>query len=109
MPGVDRLVRTVRFVSLLLATAGEVLRPGLHLGMLPDELPALTFGHPAPDPELNPVVECVGQALGNDGTMPTYQSRSFLRRTSDEELVWIGGPTQRFRNPGNATFLRRHG
>jgi hypothetical protein len=48
--------------------------------MLPDEFPALTLGHPAPDAELNPVVERIGEALGDDGALTTYQRGSILRR-----------------------------
>ena len=77
--------------------------------MLPDEFPALTLGHAAPDAELNPVVERVGEALGDDGALATYQCRSILRRAADEEFVGISGSTQRFGDPGEATFRWRHG
>jgi len=77
--------------------------------MLPDELPALKLGHAAPDPELDPVVECVGKALGDDSAVATDHSGSILRRATNEELVGISGSTQSFRDPGNATFRWRHG
>ena len=64
--------------------------------MLPDELSALTLGHAAPDPELNPVVERVGEALGDDGALATYQCRSVLRRAADEEFVGISGSAPGF-------------
>ena len=77
--------------------------------MLPDEFPALTLGHAAPDAELNPVVERIGEALGDDGALATYQCRSILRRAAHEEFVGISGSTQRFGDPGEATFRWRHG
>jgi hypothetical protein len=77
--------------------------------VLPDELAALTFGHAAPHPELNPVVERVGKALGDDSALATYQGRSVLRRATDEEFVGICGSTQGFGDPGEAAFRWRHG
>ena len=77
--------------------------------MLPDELPALTLGHPAPDAELDPVVERLGKALGDDGAVATDHSRSILRRATGEEFVGVSGSAQSFRDPGNATFRWRHG
>jgi hypothetical protein len=77
--------------------------------MLPDELAALTLGHAAPDAELDPVVERIGKALGDDGALATYHSGSILRRATDEEFVGISGSTQGFRNPSEAAFRCRHG
>ena len=39
--------------------------PGAHVGTATQERAALTLGHPAPDAELGPVVEGVGEALGD--------------------------------------------
>ena len=47
----------------VLALGGEELRPGHHLGMLLEQGAALTFGHAAPDAELDAVVEGVGAAF----------------------------------------------
>ncbi len=77
--------------------------------MLPDELAALTLGHAAPDAELDPVVERIGKALGDDGALATYHSGSVLCRPTDEEFVGIGGSTQSFRDPCDAAFRWRHG
>ena len=109
MPGVDDRARTVRNLSSRRAAAGEVVRPGRDLGVLLDELSSLTFGLAAPDPELDPVVERVGKAFGDDCAIATYQGRSVLRRTADEEFVRISGSTQGLRDPGEATFRWRHG
>jgi len=77
--------------------------------MLPDELAALPLGRAAPDTELDPVVERIGKALGDDGALATYQSGSILCRATDEEFVGIGGSTQSFGDPRDATFRWRHG
>ncbi len=76
--------------------------------MLLDELSSLTFGLAAPDPELDPVVERVGKAFGDDRAIATYLSRSVLRRTADKEFVGVSGSAQSFRYPGNTTFRWRH-
>jgi len=77
--------------------------------MLPDELAALTFSHASPHPELAPVVERVGKALGDDGALATHHGRSVLRRPTDEEFVRICGSTQGFGDPSKAAFRWRHG
>ncbi len=76
--------------------------------MLPDELPALALGHAAPNPELHPVVERVGKALGYDGALSTEQSGSFLGRAGDEKLVGIGGAAQGFGDPCETALTAPH-
>src|SRR4051794_39159937 len=109
MPGADHPVTTVRITSSRRTAGGEVPRPRFDLGVLPDELAALTFGHAAPHAELNPVVERVGKALGDDGALATYLGCSALRRATDEEFVRICGSTQSFGDPGEAAFRWGHG
>jgi hypothetical protein len=62
--------------------------------------PPLAFGHASPNTKLHPVVERVGEAFGDDGTMLANNSRFTLRRSMNEEFVGIGGATTpRLRNP----------
>ena len=66
--------------------------------------PPLAFGHAAPNTELDLVVERVGEALGDDGTVPAKGSRFPLCRPANEEFVGIGGATQCLRPPFGAGF-----
>ena len=50
---------------------------------------ALAFGHAAPDTELGPVVEGVGQALGDDRALLTDDLGVLLRGARDEEGVRV--------------------
>ena len=63
--------------------------------MLFQQHPALAHGHAAPNAEVYLVVECVGQAFGDDGTVPAYISGLALGRSINEELVGIDGKTRR--------------
>jgi hypothetical protein len=67
--------------------------------VLLEQHPPLAFGHAAPNTKLHLVVERVGEALGDDGTMLANNSRFTLRRSMNEEFVGIGGATPRLRNP----------
>ena len=58
----------------------EQITPGDDIRPAPQERAPLTFGHAAPDAELDPVVERVGQALGADGAAPADQLGPVLRR-----------------------------
>ena len=64
--GISRWLRRLVGVAVL-ALGGEELRPGDHLRVLLEQRPPLAFGHAAPNTELHLVVECVGEALGDDG------------------------------------------
>ena len=57
--------------------------------MLFQQNPALAHGHAAPNTEVNLVVERVGQAFGDDGTVPAYLSGLVLGRSINEELLGI--------------------
>jgi hypothetical protein len=78
---------------------GEVLRPGLDLGILSDQFATLALCHTAPDSELDLVVEGVGEALGDDVALTADDGRAFLCRTGHEEFVGISGATPRLRDP----------
>jgi hypothetical protein len=61
--------------------------------VLLEQRPPLAFGHATPNTELDLVVERVGEALGNDGTVAAHRGRFPLRRSANEEFVGIGGQT----------------
>jgi hypothetical protein len=89
------------------ALCGEELGPGNDFGMLLEQRPTLTLGHPAPNPELHPVVQCVGAAFGDDRTVPANHRGFPLRRTADEEFIRISGATSGLGYPGDPGFRRR--
>lgn len=74
--------------------------------MLLEQGPALTLGHPAPDAELNPVVQGVSATLGDHRTVPTDHRCLALGGPTDEKLVRIGGSAQGLRDPGDTGFIR---
>ena len=74
--------------------------------MLFDELSALPLGHPAPDSELDLVVEGVGKALGHHRALTADDSRPFLGRAGHEQFVGISGATPRLRDPCEAALAR---
>ena len=47
--------------------------------MLLEQRATLPFGHPAPNPELDAVVECIGAALGDHRAVPADDCRFALR------------------------------
>src|ERR1022692_4402245 len=77
----------------------EHFTPGDDIGPPPQQRAPLTFGHAAPYAELDPVVECVGQALGADGAAPADQLGPVLRRALDEELVRVRSLARGARGP----------
>jgi hypothetical protein len=85
-----------------LALGGKEFGPGIDLGMLFQKHTALAHGHASPDTEVYSVVECVGQALGDDGTGPASSSGLALGRSFYEELFGIDGKTRRLRGPRGA-------
>jgi hypothetical protein len=68
----------------VLALGGEELRPGHHLGMLLEQGAALTFGHAAPDAELDAIVEGVGAAFQNHRAVPADHGGFALGGAADE-------------------------
>jgi hypothetical protein len=54
----------------MFALSREELGPGNHFRVLLEQGAALPFGHATPDAELDPVVEGVGPAFQDHGTVP---------------------------------------
>src|SRR5262249_61081479 len=67
----------------------EQLAPGGHVGAAAEQGTALAFGHAAPNPELDPVVEGVREALGTDDAATADQLGPVLRRPLNKQLVRI--------------------
>src|SRR6266581_877386 len=93
----------------LVARVLEQVAPGNHVRPAAEQRTPLTLGHAAPHTELNPVVECVREALGPDGAAAADQLGPVLRRPLNEELVRVrslargaGGPV---RDPHLAQLL----
>ena len=91
----------------MFALSREELGPGNNFGVLLEQGPALPLGHPAPDAELDSVVQGVRAALGDDGTVPANHGGLALGRAADEQLVRVGGSTARLGYPGDTRFRRR--
>ena len=72
--------------------------------MLLEQGATLTLGHSAPDAELDPVVQSVGAALGDDRTVPTDDRGLALGGAANEELVGIGRSAQGFGHPRDPGF-----
>jgi hypothetical protein len=73
----------------VLALGGKELSPGNDLGVLLEQCAALAFGHTAPDPELDTVVEGVGAAFQDHRTVSTDHGRFALGGAPDKQFVWI--------------------
>jgi hypothetical protein len=71
------------------ALGGEELGPGNHLWVLLEQSTALAFGHAAPDPEFDAVVEGVGAAFQNHRTVSTNHGSFALGGPADKQFVWI--------------------
>ena len=72
--------------------------------MLLEQGTTLTLGHPAPDAELNPVVQRVRTALGEDRAVTTDHGRFTLGGPAYEQLVGVGRSTQGLGHPGDPGF-----
>ena len=70
--------------------------------------PPLTLGHPAPDPELDAVVERVGEALGPDRASPADRLGAVLGGALDEQRVRVRGTAPRIlrQSISNSAFIR---
>jgi hypothetical protein len=86
------------------ALGGEELGPGNDLGMLLEQCATLAFGHSAPDPEFDPVIEGVGAAFQNHRAMSTDYGGFALGGAPDEELVRIGLAAAGLGYPGDASL-----
>jgi hypothetical protein len=76
----------------VLALGTEELGPGHHLGVLLEQRPTLTFGHPTPDAELDTVVQRVSAALQHHWAMPADDRGLALCRPPDKQLIRVSGP-----------------
>src|SRR6202020_825931 len=96
-----RSARSCRLLAdaAVLALGTEELRPGHHLGVLLEQRPPLTFGHPTPNTELDTVVQRVSAALQHDRTVPADDRSLTLCRPPDKQFVGVSGPAQRLGNP----------
>ena len=71
--------------------------------MLLEQGTSLTFGHPTPDAELDPIVQGIGAALRDDRAVPADHRSFALGGATDEQLIRIGRTTQSLgypRDPG---------
>ena len=73
----------------MFALGGEELGPGDHLWVLLEQSAALAFGHAAPHPEFDAVVEGVGAAFQDHRTVSTDHGRFALGGAPDKQFVWI--------------------
>ena len=72
--------------------------------MLLEQRATLTLRHPAPDAELDAVVQGVGAALGDNRAVATNHGRFALRGSAHEQLVGIRRTAQSLGNPGDPRF-----
>ncbi len=72
--------------------------------MLSDQLSALPLGHPAPDSELDLVVEGIGKTLRDDWALTADHGRSLLSRAGHEEFIGISGAAPCLRDPCKAAL-----
>lgn len=75
--------------------------------MLFEQSAPLTFGHASPDSELDPVVQRIRPALGDDRTVPADDGGLALRGAPDEQLVGVGRTTDGLGDPGDPGFAVR--
>src|SRR3954449_9867075 len=73
--------------------------PRLDVRTAAQQSPALTLRHAAPHAELDPVVECVCEALGADHARHADGLRAILSRPLNEERVRICCPAGTLRRP----------
>jgi hypothetical protein len=66
------------------ALGSEEISPGHHFGVLLEKRAALAFGHPAPDAELDAVVERIGATLEDHRAVPADHRRFSLRGAADK-------------------------
>lgn len=88
----------------MFALGGEEVGPGNNFGVLLEQGTALPLGHTAPNPELDPIVQCVGPALEDHRTVSTDHRGFALGRATDEQFVRISLPATRLRHPRNPSL-----
>ena len=74
----------------LVTGALKQLAPRRHVGPPTQQRATLPLGHPAPDAELDPVVERIRKALSAHRAAPADQLGAILRCALDEQLVRVG-------------------
>jgi hypothetical protein len=82
----------------------EEVRPRHHVGVLPEQRPALALGHAAPNAELDLVVQRVRPAFLHYRAVTADDRGLALGGAADKQFVGIGGPTECSRYPGNPFF-----
>jgi len=85
----------------VLTLGSEKVRPRNHLRVLFEQRPPLTFGQPAPDTELDAIVQRVGAAFSYHRTVSAYDCGLALRRTAHKEFVGIGSAAKGLGDPGD--------
>jgi len=90
--------------GLVLTLRLEERGPGIDLRVLLEERAALTFGHPTPDAEFDPIVERIGSALHEHRAVPADGGGLALRGTPYEELVGVDFAAPRLCDPLDACF-----
>ena len=85
----------------MLALGGEELGPGNHLGVLLEQSAALAFGHPAPDTELDAIVEGVGAAFEDHRAVTADDGGFALGGAAYEQLIGISLTAARLGYPSN--------
>ena len=78
---------------------GQELGPDSDVGPPPQQRPPLPLRHPAPDPELDPLVECVREALGAHRADAAEAARLPLFAPGDEEVLGVGRAATRRTTP----------
>ena len=86
----------------MFALGGEELGPGNDLGVLLEQCTALAFGHAAPDPEFDTIIEGVGAAFQYHRAMSTDHGGFALGGAPDEKFVRIGLAATGLGYPGDA-------
>src|ERR1700755_773890 len=74
----------------LVAGALEQVAPRGYVGAPAEQRPALPLGHPAPDTELDSVVERIRKALRSNRASPADQLGAILLCPLDEQFVRVG-------------------
>ena len=82
--------------------SGEELGPGNHLGMLLEQCAPLAFGHAAPNPEFDAVIEGIGPAFQDHRTVSTDHGGFALGSTTDKKFVGIRLAASCLGYPGDA-------
>jgi hypothetical protein len=80
------------------ASAKE-LGPALDIRPPPQQRPPLPLGHPAPDPELDPLVECVREAFGAHRADAAETPGLPLLAPGDEQVLGVGRAATRRTTP----------